>query len=212
MNEKKNVLELSDIFRQFADLYQSQYNLCVDQQKAYNAIMNCRTANLGMHLSICDSCGHKTIHYNSCRNRHCPKCQYIKQLLWVDKLKSRLLPTRYFHIVFTVPEFLNGLFYINQRKCYDMLFKASSQALQKVTNNPAFLGAQSGTVSVLHTWGQSLNYHPHIHALVPAGGLDADGQEWIKTTKKFFVPVKALSKIFRAVFFELLEKALKHDT
>jgi len=211
MNEKKNVLELSDIFRQFADLYPSQYNLCVDQQKAYYAIMNCRTANLGMHLWMCDSCGHKTIHYNSCRNRHCPKCQYIKQLLWVDKLKSRLLPTRYFHIVFTVPEFLNGLFYINQRKCYDMLFKASSQALQKVTNNPAFLGAQSGTVSVLHTWGQSLNYHPHIHALVPAGGLDADGQEWIKTTKKFFVPVKALSKIFRAVFFELLEKALKHD-
>jgi hypothetical protein len=210
-NQRNNVLELADIFRQFMSQYQNQYSLCPSQRKAYQAIMHCRTATLGMHLSVCDSCGHKAISYNSCRNRHCPKCQYIKQLLWVDKLKNRLLPTRYFHIVFTVPEFLNGLFYINQRSCYDMLFKASSQALQKATGNPAFLGAQSGAVSVLHTWGQSLSYHPHIHSLVPAGGLDPDGQEWINTSKKFFVPVKALSKIFRAVFFGLLEKALKNN-
>jgi len=187
-NHRNNVLELADIFRQFAAQYHSRYSLCPSQQKAYQAIMHCRTAALGMHLSVCDSCGHKAVSYNSCRNRHCPKCQYIKQLLWTDKLKSRLLPIRYFHIVFTVPEFLNGIFYINQRSCYDMLFKASARALQKTTANPAFLGAQSGAVSVLHTWGQSLSYHPHIHSLVPAGGLDADGQEWINTSKKFLCP------------------------
>ncbi len=210
-NHRSNSVELSDIFRQFADQYRSKYVLCSSQQKAYNAITRCRTAALGMHLSSCDSCGHKQISYNSCRNRHCPKCQYIKQQLWVDKLKSRLLPIRYFHIVFTVPEFLNRLFYINQRSCYDMLFKASALAVQKTAANPAFLGVQSGSISVLHTWGQALNYHPQIHALVPAGGLDADGQEWINASKKFFVPIKALSKIFRGVFFELLEMALKNN-
>lgn len=210
-NHRSNPVELSDIFRQFADQYQSKYTLCSSQQKAYSAITHCRTAALGMHLSSCDSCGHKQISYNSCRNRHCPKCQYIKQQLWVDKLKSRLLPIRYFHIVFTVPEFLNRLFYINQRNCYDMLFKASALAIQKTAANPAFLGVQSGSVSVLHTWGQALNYHPHIHSLVPAGGLDPDGQEWINASRKFFVPIKALSRIFRGVFFELLEKALKNN-
>lgn len=208
-NSRDNALELATVFRQYAQEYERRHNLCSSQRKAYNAIMHCRTSALGFHQSVCDSCGYKKTSYNSCRNRHCPKCQYIKQLLWVDKLKNRLLPTRYFHIVFTVPDFLNGLFYINQRSCYDMLFKASAYAIQKTTSNPAFLGAQSGNVSVLHTWGQSLNYHPHIHTLVPAGGMDPDGQEWIHAPKKFFVPVQALSKIFRAKFYQLLEQALK---
>lgn len=208
-NSRDNGLELATVFRQYADQFEHQYKLCSSQRKAYNAIMHCRTSALGSHQSVCDHCGNKKISYNSCRNRHCPKCQYIKQLLWVDKLKNRLLPTRYFHVVFTVPEFLNGLFYINQRTCYDMLFKASAYAIQKTTSNPGFLGAESGNVSVLHTWGQSLNYHPHIHALVPAGGIDPDGQEWIHAPKKFFVPIQALSKIFRAKFYGLLEQALK---
>lgn len=203
-------LELSDILRKFSDAYRSKYTLCGSQQKAYRAITECRTAALGMHQAICDQCGHKQISYNSCRNRHCPKCQFVKQQLWVDKLKSRLLPIRYFHVVFTVPDFLHGLFYINQRKCYDILFRSCSQALYKTTANPAFLGAQSGAVCVLHTWGQSLNYHPHIHALVPAGGLDWDGQQWIPSSKNFFVPIKSLSKIYRAVCFELLTKAMKN--
>lgn len=213
-NSRGNTLELATIFKQYAHAYayEGKHKLCSSQRKAYNAIMHCRTAALGSHQSVCDNCGYKKISYNSCRNRHCPKCQYIKQLLWVDKLKNRLLPTRYFHIVFTVPEFLNRLFYINQRACYDMLFKASSYAIQKTACNPAFLGAQSGNVSVLHTWGQSLNYHPHIHALVPAGGIDPDGQEWINAPKKFFVPVKALSKIFRAKFYELLQQAITKKT
>jgi hypothetical protein len=208
-NSRNNVLEIATIFTQYADQYRREHKLCSSQGKAYNAIMHCRTSALGSHQSVCDNCGHKKISYNSCRNRHCPKCQYIKQMLWVDKLKNRLLPTRYFHIVFTVPEFLNGLFYINQRACYNMLFKASAYAIQKTAANPAFLGAETGNLSVLHTWGQSLNYHPHIHALVPAGGMDSDGQEWIHASKKFFVPVQALSKIFRAKFYQLMEQALK---
>jgi len=211
-NSRGNSLELATVFKQYAHAYEDKHKLCSSQRKAYDAIMHCRTAALGSHQSVCDNCGYKKISYNSCRNRHCPKCQYIKQLLWVDKLKNRLLPTRYFHIVFTVPEFLNKLFYINQRACYDMLFKASSYAIQKTACNPTFLGAQSGNVSVLHTWGQSLNYHPHIHTLVPAGGIDPDGQEWINASKKFFVPVKALSKIFRAKFYELLQQAITKKT
>lgn len=208
-NSRNNALELATIFKQFTHEFEGKHKLCSSQRKAYNAIMHCRTSALGSHLSICDNCGYRKISYNSCRNRHCPKCQYIKQLLWVDKLKNRLLPTRYFHIVFTVPDFLNRLFYINQRACYDMMFKASAYAIQKTTCNPAFLGAESGNVSVLHTWGQSLNYHPHIHTLVPAGGMDVDGQEWVSAPKKFFVPVESLSKIFRAKFYGLLEQSLK---
>lgn len=214
--EKENIrshgLELATILRQYEQEYKGRYPLCGSQRKAYDAIIQCRTSALGAHERVCDGCGYHQISYNSCRNRHCPKCQYLKQVLWVDKLKHRLLPTRYFHVVFTVPDFLNPLFYINQRACYDLLFKASSYALEKTTGNPAFLGAQSGHVSVLHTWGQSLHYHPHLHVLVPAGGLDADGQQWIGSRKKFFVPVVALSKIFRAKYYELLVQALGQQT
>lgn len=210
-NQRSNKLELADILREFSSVYQSGHSLCWSQQKAYDAITRCRTSELGRHQNTCDQCGYTRISYNSCRNRHCPKCQYLKQLMWVDKLKSRLLPTRYFHVVFTIPEFLNRIFYINQRRCYDMLFKASAEAIRKVASNPAFLGVQSGGVSVLHTWGQSLSYHPHIHMLVPAGGLDPDGQEWRYSSKKFFVPVKALSKIFRASLYGFLKKALARN-
>jgi hypothetical protein len=208
-NSRNNFLEIATIFSQYADQYEREHKLCASQRKAYNAIIHCRTAALGSRQSVCDNCGHKKISYNSYRNRHCPKCQYIKQVLWVDKLKNRLLPTGYFHTVFTVPDFLNSLFYVNQRACYDMPFNASAYAIKKTAANPACLGAETGNLAVLHTWGQSLNYHPHIHALVLAGGMDPDGQEWIHASKRFFVPVQALSKIFRAKFFELLKHALK---
>jgi hypothetical protein len=142
-NQRNNGLELADILRQFSVEYQGNHTLCISQEKAYHAIIDCRTSALGSHRSVCDHCGHNRISYNSCRNRHCPKCQYLKQLLWVDKLKSRLLPTRYFHVVFTVPDFLNKLFYINQRQCYDMLFKSAAEAIRKTAANPSFLGAQT---------------------------------------------------------------------
>ena len=209
MEPHSHSVELSDIFRQFSGEFHTQYTLCSDQRKAYLAIMNCRTPAMGIHLATCNSCGYQQICYNSCRNRHCPKCQYLKQQIWIDQLKSRLLPTRYFHAVFTVPVFLNGLFYLNQKHCYDLLFKASAQAVAKTTANPAFLGAQSGHLSILHTWGQNLDYHPHLHLLIPAGGLDPDGLEWVNAPKKFFVPVSALAGIYRGIFMKLLHQSLK---
>ena len=183
-------------------------NLCHTQQKALDDIIACRTVGLGGHINTCNNCGSKQQAYNSCHNRHCPKCQFLKQEQWVDKLKGRLIPGRYFHIVFSIPHFLNPLFYINQAVCYKILFDASSEALQNAGINPRFLGAETGAVAVLHTWGQTLSYHPHIHMLVPAGGLSGDGMEWVGAPKKFFVPVKALSKMFRGIFIRLLKKHL----
>ncbi|MEQ8240824.1 MAG: transposase zinc-binding domain-containing protein, partial [Cyclobacteriaceae bacterium] len=166
---KRHFLDLAAIFREYGDAFLEKHKLCADQVKAYNAICNCRTTTLGGHVDRCDQCGYQQISYNSCRNRHCNKCQYTKQLIWVDKLKSTLPVCRYFHMVFTIPSQLHKTFYINQQECYKMLFKATAETLRKVANNPKFLGAQTGAVSVLHTWGQSLTYHPHIHMLVPAG-------------------------------------------
>ncbi|MCD4723405.1 MAG: transposase zinc-binding domain-containing protein, partial [Bacteroidales bacterium] len=171
MENKKQKLEIADIFRKFGDGYSDIHNLHPVQTKAFNDIINCRSAELGGHIKKCDHCGHTKHAYNSCRNRHCPKCQYIKQVQWVDKLKAKLPPTRHFHLVFTIPQSLHKLFYLNQAQAYKLLFKASAMALKTCAANPKFLGAQTGAVAVLHTWGQTLNYHPHIHMIVPAGGL-----------------------------------------
>lgn len=209
MVNKRHSLDVAAIFRAYGDRFMEEHNLCADQVKAYNAICNCRTSVMGGHVDICDQCGHQQVSYNSCRNRHCNKCQYTKQLVWVDKLRSTLPVCRYFHVVFTIPSQLHKTFYINQRECYKLLFKASAETLQKVGSNPKFLGAQTGAVSVLHTWGQALTYHPHIHMLVPAGGLSEDEMEWINAGKKFFLPVKALSSVFRGVMWSMLEKQIK---
>jgi len=210
---KRQPLDVAAIFREYGDQFLSSYKLCADQLKAYQAISSCRTAAMGGHVDRCDQCGHHQVAYNSCRNRHCNKCQYTKQVVWVDKLRSTLPVCRYFHLVFTIPSELHKTFYINQRECYKLLFKASAETLQKVSRNARFLGAETGAVSVLHTWvvrhfGQSLTYHPHVHMLVPAGGLSEDGIEWINAGKKFFLPVKALSKVFRGVLWCLLEKGI----
>ncbi|WP_114750509.1 IS91 family transposase [Pleomorphovibrio marinus] len=209
VNKRNAGTELSDVLGSQGDSLTVGMKLCPEQAKAYNDILYCRTPKMGSHSLSCDSCGTVKVCYNSCRNRHCPKCQYVKQLLWVEKLKCRLLPVRYFHVVFTVPEFLKPLFYLNQRECYGMLFSSSALSVKKAASNPAFLGVESGCLSVLHTWGQALNYHPHIHMLVPAGGPDPDHMEWVAANKKFFVPVKALSQIFRGIFMEKLLFALQ---
>lgn len=201
---KKDKTEVATIFKFYHKEFIQTNRLCPEQQKAFDAIMSCRTSQLGGHINTCNQCGHKQQAYNSCHNRHCPKCQFLKQEQWVDKLKGRLIPGRYFHIVFSVPHLLNPLFYINQSLCYKLLFDAASQALGNAGKNPRFLGAETGAVAVLHTWGQTLSYHPHIHMLVPAGGLAEDGMEWIKAPKKFFVPVKALSAMFRGIMVRLL--------
>lgn len=209
---QRHSLDIAAIFRQYGDTFLANHQLCYDQLKAYNAICNCRTAKMGGHLDKCSHCNHQQLSYNSCRNRHCNKCQYTKQLIWVDKLRSTLPVCRYFHLVFTIPAQLHKTFYINQQECYKLLFKASAEALQKVGANPTFLGAQTGAVSVLHTWGQALTYHPHVHMIVPAGGLSEDGTEWVHAGKKFLLPVKALSSVFRGVMWAMLERGINTGT
>jgi len=206
MENKRQKIEIADIFRRFEANYYQKHDLIHEQKKAFTAIINCRSENMGGHTLKCDTCGYVQHAYNSCRNRHCPKCQYLKQIMWVDKLKARLLPVKYFHIVFTVPSALHKLFYANQAICYDLLMRSASQAIIKAGENPAFLGAKTGCVAILHTWGQALTYHPHVHLLVPAGGFDSEMVEWIKSEKNFFAPVKVLSTLFRGIFAESIYK------
>ena len=209
MENKKQPIELADIFRAGEDDFLKTHNLSIDQLKAFYAIENCRTAALGGHTDQCDSCGYTKQSYNSCRNRHCPKCQTTKKLQWVDKLAANLPPVKHFHVVFTVPDCLNAIFYLNQGKAYNLLFKAAGQALIKCAANPKLIGAQAGAVGVLHTWGQTLVYHPHIHMIVPAGGLSDDQMEWIPSPRKFFLPVKLLSNVFRGILCRLIGQAIK---
>ena len=205
---KRHPHELAQILREYGQQYGMQYNLCAHQQKTMNAIIDCRTNALGGHTARCNSCGFEMQAYNSCRNKHCPKCQFIKQEQWIDKLKGRLLPVRHFHLVFTVPDTLHNIFYINQRYCYNALFSAAWQSVQKTAKNHSFLGAQAGAVALLHTWSQTLMYHPHIHMIVPAGGLSEDHMEWIKSGTKFFVPIKVIGKIFRDILCHYIETGI----
>ena len=206
MENKRQKIEIADIFRRFESEYYQQYHMVHEQQKAFNAIVNCRSQELGGHALKCNNCGYVQHAYNSCRNRHCPKCQYLKQVVWVDRLKARLLPVKYFHVVFTIPDSMHKLFYANQGICYDLLMKSASQAILKAGENPCFLGVKTGGVAILHTWGQALTYHPHVHLLVPAGGFDSDQIEWIQSGKKFFAPIKALSSLFRGIFAQNIYK------
>lgn len=206
---QRHALSLQSIFKQHGEGFLAKHKLCSQQLKAVQAIQQCRTHALGGHIAQCQQCNHQKISYNSCRNRNCNQCQYTKQLQWVDQLQSKLPVCGYFHIVFTIPQALHKVFYLNQKICYTLLFQSAWQALNKLALNPKFLGAQTGAVTVLHTWGEALTYHPHIHMLVPAGGLSADQTEWINSGKKFIVPVKALSKVFRGVLWSQLENQLK---
>jgi len=206
-NTKQNI-EVADIFSAHAEEFLQKNNLCIQQEKAFNDIIQCRTALLGGHINQCDKCGYARQSYNSCRNRHCPKCQFVKKAQWVDKLAANLPAVKHFHVIFTIPRCLHKLFYLNQSKAYSLFFKAAGKALIQCGENPDYLGAQVGAVALLHTWGQTLVYHPHIHMIVPAGGLSEDNMEWVKTGKKFFLPVKAISKVFRGILCKLLEQAV----
>ncbi len=208
MNNRKQNIELADILLKHKEDFLKNHNLCTEQTKAYKAIVDCRTSALGGHADKCNQCGHMRCSYNSCRNRHCPKCQFIKQLQWVDKLKANLPPTRCFHVVFTIPKCLHKTFYINQSIAYGLLFKAAAEAIKTCATNPKFLGAQTGAVAVLHTWGQALTYHPHIHMVVPGGGISEDSMEWVSSGKKFFLPVKVLSALFRGILCKYIGQAI----
>lgn len=208
MKNKRQKLELSDIFRSQENAILENKNLCVNQKKAVKAIISCRTAALGGHKKGCNSCSYTKQAYNSCRNRNCNKCQFVRKAQWVDKLASNLPAVKQFHLVFTIPTCLHKLFLLNQAKAYDLLFKSAGNSLMQAAQNTKYLGAQAGAVGVLHTWGQTLSYHPHIHMIVPAGGLVEDASEWIPSNKKYFVPVKVLSTLFRAILCKLIENEI----
>jgi Putative transposase/Transposase zinc-binding domain len=200
-------LEVADILRAQGDHFLDRYRSSFDfqQHKAFRAIERCRTAALGGHVDVCSQCGRREISYNSCRNRNCPKCQTQARQRWLAARERELLPTDYFHVVFTVPHELNVLALNNPRLFYDLLFTASAQTLLEVAADPHHLGAEIGVVSILHTWGQNLLLHPHIHCAIPAGGLSPDHRHWIRA-RGFFLPVKVLSRVFRGKFLAGLKR------
>jgi Putative transposase/Transposase zinc-binding domain len=202
------VVEVADILRAQGSRFLSKYQSSFSYQKlkAFRAIQNCRTAALGGHLDACSKCGQQAISYNSCRNRHCPKCQAQARQRWLAAREREVLPANYFHVVFSVPHELNVFALENPRAFYDLLFTASAASALEMAANPERLGAEIGLIAILHTWGQNLLLHPHIHCVVPAGGLSPDHQHWVSSRHRFFLPVKALRRVFRGKFID----GLKH--
>jgi Putative transposase/Transposase zinc-binding domain len=202
-------LEVGDVFRRYADTYRQQHagSLSRDQLRVMSAIERCRTAALGGHVEQCDQCHFQRIAYNSCRDRHCPKCQSLARAQWIQDRQAELLDTEYFHVVFTLPEEIADIAFQNKEVVYDILFRATSETLRTIAADPKHLGAEIGFFAVLHTWGQNLMFHPHLHCVVPGGGLSPDGSRWIACRKGFFLPVRVLSRLFRRLFVESLEKA-----
>ncbi len=192
--------DLGGIFRENGPDYRDQYKVTGQQAKVMQAISRCRTPAMGYNATKCDDCGYVDVHYNSCRNRHCPKCQGLDARQWLDKIQYDLLPIRYFHVVFTIPEELNRIALINQKVIFDLLFRTSHETIKQLAADRKHLGIKTGILSVLHTWGQNLMDHPHIHMLVPAGGLDVVTGKWKHSSKKFFLPVKVLSAVFKGKF------------
>lgn len=203
------MVELQDILNHHSETYELKHRLLPHQRKVIHAIQNCRTAVLGGHIDACDECDFTRVSYNSCRNRHCPKCQTINKERWIEARKDDLLNVGYFHIVFTIPDLINSVAYQNQRTVYDLLFKAAAETLSELAADAKYLGAQIGFTAILHTWGQNLMHHPHLHCVVPSGGLSSSGR-WVHSRKKFFIPVKVLSRKFRGKFLYYLKQANLH--
>lgn len=202
-------LEVADVFRTHQQEFLGQWGhvLSPQQRGAFQDICNCRTAALGGHVDECDQCGHRAISYNSCRNRSCPRCLATAQAHWLDERQAELLPVDYFHVVFTLPQQIAVLALHNGRQIYSILFRAAAETLLTIAADPKHLGAAIGFMAVLHTWGQNLHLHPHVHCVVPGGGISPDGSRWISSRKKFFLPCKVLSRLFRKTFLTLLQKA-----
>ncbi len=204
-------LEVAEIFRQHGPQYRQAHAeaLSRGQRRVMGAIECCRTAALGGHVERCDACGHLRIAYNSCRDRHCPKCQSLARAQWLEERQAELLEVEYFHVVFTLPEPIAALAYQNKKLLYDMLFHASAQTLRTIAADPEHLGAEIGFLTILHTWGQNLLHHPHVHCVVPGGGISPDGSHWIGCRPGFFLPVRVLSRLFRRLFLEALHKSFE---
>jgi putative transposase/transposase-like zinc-binding protein len=204
-------LEVADIVRRHGSAWRQANagHVSLDQLKVMSAIESCRTAALGGHVLRCEDCAYTTIAYNSCRNRHCPKCQGAAARAWLAEREAELLPVPYFHVVFTLPAAIADIAYQNKAVIYDLLFKASAETLITIAADPKHLGARIGITSVLHTWGSALTHHPHIHMIVPGGGISLDGARWVPCRPGFFLPVRVLSRLFRRVFLERLVAAHK---
>ena len=204
-------LEVADIFRDHGSAWRdaNRGHVSLGQLKVMSAIESCRTAALGGHVARCenDACGHTAIAYNSCRNRHCPKCQGAAAREWMAAREAELLPVPYFHVVFTLPSAIGDIAYQNKAVIYDLLFKAASEAMLTIAADPRHLGARIGITAVLHSWGSAMTHHPHVHMIVPGGGLARDGSRWISCKPSFLLPVRVLSKLFRRLMLEKLAAA-----
>lgn len=200
-------VEVADIFRQHGEQYREAQQLSYEQLRVMRAIEVCRTAALGGHVEKCDGCDFTRNAYNSCRNRHCPKCQNTERAKWLEARKAELLPVEYFHVVFTVPEQVAEIAFYNKETVYGILFRATSETLLTLARDRKHLGAEIGFFAILHTWGQNLLHHPHLHCVVPGGGISPDHESWISCKPGFFLPVKAISRLFRRLFLEQLEDA-----
>jgi hypothetical protein len=204
-------LEVADIFRDHGGAWRAANagHVSLAQMKVMSAIESCRTVALGGHVARCEDCQHTSIAYNSCRNRHCPKCQGAAARTWMEERAAELLPVSYFHIVFTLPAPIGHIAYQNKRLIYDLLFKASAETMLTIAADPKHLGAEIGITSVLHTWGSAMTHHPHVHMIVPGGGLSLGGERWIAAKPNFFLPALVLSKLFRRLLLEKLVAAHK---
>ena len=202
------MIEVQDIFRLYGNSYRSLYGKTISpiQHKAMRHIESCRTAALGGHIDHCDKCGHERISYNSCRDRHCPKCQFLKKEKWLEARLNDFLPIGYFHVVFTIPDSLNSIMLNNQKLLYDIFFQSVSETMKELSADKKHIGAHIGFITVLHTWGQNLSYHPHIHCIVTGGGLSGDLKKWVHSKKDYLFPVKVMGKLFCGKFLSYLKK------
>jgi hypothetical protein len=202
-------LEVADIFRDRGPAWRKANagHVSPDQLKVMSAIESCRTAALGGHVARCEDCAYTSIAYNSCRNRHCPKCQGAAAKKWLTDREADLLPVPYYHVVFTLPAAIADIAYQNKAVIYDLLFKVSAETMLTIAADPKHLGARIGITSVLHSWGSALTHHPHVHMIVPGGGISLDGARWVACRKGFFLPVRVLSRLFRRLFLEKLVAA-----
>ena len=201
--------EVADVIRDYAQHGGALDRFSGQEQRVLRDLVRCRTAALGGHKRVCDRCAHEQIAYNSCRNRHCPKCQAMARRSWLEARAADLLEVGYFHVIFTLPHELSPLARLNRRVVYGLFFRAVSRTLLQVARDPKHLGAQIGFLAVLHTWGQRLHHHPHIHCVVPGGGLSADGTQWIPCRPGFFLPVKVLSRLVRGKMLAYLQRAME---
>jgi hypothetical protein len=202
--------EVADVIRSYGDQFLAKFgdSTSEGQRRVMKDLAACRTAALGGHKLVCDECGHEEISYNSCRNRHCPKCQAMARAQWLDAQRADLLEVEYFHVVFTLPDLFGHIALQNKRAVYDLLFQAASETLLTIARDTRHLGADIGILAVLHTWGQNLDIHPHIHCVVPGGGLSLDGKRWLSCPKGFFLPVRVLSRLFRGKFLDYLDRSV----